>query len=97
MYTAPITKMPIPTVYRINLYIIEHYVPASIQERVLTLYDLGERISSVWPKFWFWNKGSWKKISYDRRIYESVDDRSLSKLGTVSKIAGKLIQVIKGL
>ena len=45
----------------------------------LTLYDLGKRISSVWLKFWFQKKeGIIEKISYGRRVYESVDDRSLS-------------------
>ena len=46
---------------------------------LLTLYELGERISSVWQK-----KNDlkirtdhWQK-SYERRIYESVDDRKIS-------------------
>ena len=44
----------------------------------LTLYDLGERISSVWPKFRFKKEGIIEKMSYVRRVYESVDVRSLS-------------------
>ena len=50
---------------------------ATHARRDLTLYDLGERISSVWPKFHY-KKGIIEKISYERRVYESVDVRSLS-------------------
>ena len=45
----------------------------------LTLYDLGERISSVWLKFRIFKKeGIIEKITYEHRGYESADDRSLS-------------------
>ena len=45
----------------------------------LTLYDLGERISSVCPKFRFKKKeGIIEKISYEHRVHESVDVRCLS-------------------
>ena len=41
--------------------------------------DLSERISSVWPKFRFKKEeGIIEKISYERRVYESVDARNLS-------------------
>ena len=43
----------------------------------LTLYDLGERISSIWH-FDLKKERIIVKISYERRVYESVDVRSLS-------------------
>ena len=54
-------------------------MPNTRNYTILTLYDLGERISSVWPKFRFKKKeGIIEKISYERRVYELVDVRSLS-------------------
>ena len=63
----------------------------------LTLYDLGERISSVWPKFRFKKRRDKWKNSYERRVYESVDDKSLYILGYISKIDGKNNSGNKGL
>ena len=55
-------------------------VPPKVSEKMqLTLFDLGERISSIWQKILFKKRRDhWKKISYERRAYESVDVRSLS-------------------
>ena len=45
---------------------------------IAILYDLGGRISLVWPNFDFKIRRDHGKISYKCRVYESVDDRSLS-------------------
>ena len=68
---------------RATLPAISALVPhqPSVGKAMLTLYDLGERISSVWPKFRFKKKeGIIEKISYERRVYESVDDKSAAPM-----------------
>ena len=44
----------------------------------ITLYDLGERLIQFGQNFDFKIRRKYEKISYERRTYESVDDRSLS-------------------
>ena len=46
---------------------------------MLTHYLPSSYLWNVRQKFWFqFKKGSLKKISYERRDYESVDEKSLS-------------------
>ena len=44
----------------------------------LTFYELGERSVQFGPNFDFKIRRDHKIISYERCVYESVDDRSLS-------------------
>ena len=44
----------------------------------ITLYDLGEQLIQFGQNFDFKIRRDYEKISYERRAYESVDDRSLS-------------------
>ena len=44
----------------------------------ITHYCLTGAIVTVLSKFRFQKRGIKKKISYERRVYESVDDESLS-------------------
>ena len=43
----------------------------------LTLYCISVTVVHVWPKFRF-KEGMIKNISYERSVYKSVDDGSLS-------------------
>ena len=46
----------------------------------LTLCCIAWPKSNIWPKFRFKIRKDEQKISYERRVYESVDDNSLSKV-----------------
>ena len=46
---------------------------------IVNIYDIGEGISSVAPKFDLKIRRIMEKISYGLNVYGSVDDRSLSK------------------
>ena len=46
---------------------------------LLTYFFLALPFSSAWPKFDFEIRRDSVKISYERRVYESVDDKRLSK------------------
>ena len=61
----------------------------------LTYNWLAKQICDVWPKFDFKIKRDKGKNSYDRRAYESVDDRSLSWV-TSQKWRENKIKAVKG-
>ena len=64
----------------------------------LTLYDLDERISSVWLKFRFKKKkGSLKNFPWVPRLWVGRRQEPQPILGYISKIDGKINSGHKGL
>ena len=46
--------------------------------KIVTLCFRASSTNDVWLEFQFWNRRDHRKISFEHRVYESVDDRKLS-------------------